>query len=346
MMFGLTKILNPKKMLNPNTISQLKYLSSIQRDNTIDIIEKKYNVIQFENKNDIINDSRFNYMNSDISNKDNPVIFNHKYGGKLQKCFWTRKSNHIIKEIKNTQPFNQLFQTNLQSTKECNLTINLLGNKLASVETIMSSLITNPNCKIIRFGSDGGLSEHISLISGLTNTSSLEPSILEWLKDKPKLNLDNLIYIGAHNISPYEYYIIKKHNITYIEPPQVPLLFDYYKLEDKIYGCDVHIVFDVNILYPMTYELSDKFRLNGLDSYQINSLITFINNISNVFKIDIHEFNPSLSKSTVDDENMTYVDFESILHKSDINNLINKYNNYCTKVIIRSVLAPLFGYHF
>jgi len=344
-MLNLTKIRIPKKNINVNIMSKLKYLSSIQRNNTIDIIEKKYNVIQFENKNDIINDSRFNYMNSDISNKNNhTVILNHN-GGNLQKCFWTRTSNHIIKEIENKQPFIKLFQTNLQSTKECNLTINLLGNKLASVETIMSSLITNPNCKIIWIGSDTGISNQISLVSGITTNPLPEPSFIEWLKDKPKLNLNNLIYIGAYNITPYEYYLIKKHNITLIEPPLLPHLFDYHKLVDKIYGCDVHIIFDVNILYPMFYDLSDTYYLNGLNSSQIHSLISIINRISNIYKIDINEFNPPLSKLTSINENINE-NITYIQHESEMNNLINKYNNYCTKVIIRSVLAPSFGYVF
>jgi hypothetical protein len=332
-------------MIKPPTINNLmtvRHLSSIEN---LGSLNKKYNIIQYRNRLKIHDDNQFKNLEYVINNQNNAVIFKHDSEGNLKKCFWTQNSNKAIRNIRksDTDVLKQLFRYNLQSTKDSNLTINFLGNEGGTVGTILSTLTTNPDSKFIWINDKSGIgtfcNSSIPIVSGLAK-SSLEPNFLEWLKDKPKLNLSNLIYIGVSNPNPLDSSIIEKHNITHIKPDSI----NYRELADKIYGCNVHISFDANILYPINDDFEPITRKGGLSSNQIHTLISIINCVSNISKIDIIEVNPFSLESRLINEYKNIV-LGTKRHSINDSDFIHRnYDDFCSKVIINEVLAPTFGY--
>lgn len=342
-MFIITKMIKPANVYNLMTV---RHLSSIEK---LESFNAKYDIIQCRNRLNILNHKQFKKLELKINNRENSVFNKHDSQGYLKKCFWTQNSNKSIGGIgvRETDMLKQLFTYNLQSTKNSNLTINFLGNEGGTVGTILSSLITYPDSKIIWISDSSGIDSNfnfeyspIPIVSGKTKVG--ESNFLEWLKDKPKLDLSNLIYIGLSNPTPFDKALIKKHNITHMKPDNI----DYTELANKIYACNVHISFDTNIIYPMEHDFINMTSKTGLMEDQIYRLICIINRFSHIFKLDIIEVDPYSTRARFLNEYKTIVLGSMKLSRRQLDNVNKKYDNLCSSVIINNVLAPTLGYGF
>lgn len=254
---------------------------------------------------------------------------------------WQKKYHAIINENNEMHKNNQksisnfnlkLFEENIKSSS-CDITLNLVGDRSARIGTIMSSIITNPNFKLVLFGACPDLliphtpyenchKMPLSIVCGMASKYIFENNIFEWLRDKPTMDFNNIIYIGIRDIDDKQAEIIAKHNITvlYVDDIKENRI---NKLIEKIKNCDVHISFDINSFDPKYFNLTNTLVPNGLSLYDTNYLITKINKYSNVFKLDIMDFNP-----------FSYTG-------CDINTIDEK-RQECINIIINNVLFPTF----
>jgi len=373
------RINNLPNILKKNIFNKITNLSTLVNSQHV---EKTYNIIEGMNHHGqykvgvelgpktITSSKQYKLLQSIISDKNKPSISANLYNfERLANNFWTEKYIREIQEdilycypitpeMKHKETvsyFNQrLFDINLQSSKEVDLTINLIGDHSGAIGTVMSSLITNPNFKLVWIDAHADINTPytspsgnchgmpLSIVSGLSNEYLNKHNIFEWLKDKPKLNLNNLIYIGIRDIDKGEEEIIKTHNITVLTVEDVKN-FNLIKLFKEIENRDVHISFDVDSLDPMYFNLTGTPVPNGLSGFDVNLLMRFINAKSNVFKLDICEFNPML----YDKINMDYINRNKHLEKyelDEMNKLKKTFQNMlCTNIIIHHVLAPIFN---
>jgi hypothetical protein len=121
--------------------------------------------------------------------------------------------------------------------------------------------------------------------------------------------------------------------------------FNSFRLFNKIRNSDVHISFDVDSLDPLFFPLTGTPVPNGLTIYEVKTLLYAITHISNVFKLDVCEYNPTLIQNIVCNE-LYHNQFTQ--HEIDSKRLLKTrfHNAICSQMIINDVLAPVFGHTF
>lgn len=110
---------------------------------------------------------------------------------------------------------------------------------------------------------------------------------------KNLLPFQNICYIGLRDVDPYEYHILKKNNIQYIDYQTVNNDYNksYKILKNFINNDPVHLSFDVDSINPEFISTTGTIVENGLDLKPTKKLLNLILNNEKVICLDIVEMN-------------------------------------------------------
>jgi arginase len=254
------------------------------------------------------------------------------------------KSNTILNASHVSSYCSDVFDKNIESyEKKSNLIINLIGDHSAALGTVMSSVGSDRDFKLVWIDAHADINTSdtsftgnchgmpLSMASKLSDKYLSDNNIFEWLKGVNKFDLNNLIYVAIRDIDAGEAEIIKKHNITVISMDDIRA-GNVEALINKISGHNVHVSFDVDSLDPIYFSATGTPVPNGLHPSELKYLIGIINKFGNIFKLDIAEFNPLIGTGIS----------SNLAHLADVPfHNINSQKHY-VELIINNVLAPTF----
>lgn len=204
--------------------------------------------------------------------------------------------SHYLENINHT-----LYDCNQVSQINNHYTINLLGDHSSGIGTVLSSLSYDPDTIVIWIDAHPDINVPetsptgnchgmpLAFATGLMNSYIKDDHCWDWVYNIPKLKFENLIYIGIRDIDKGEQKFIDEHNIKVINLDQIDLLQKY------ISGKNVHVSFDVDSIDPFYFPCTGTPVTNGLTPYDVELLIRKISEHSNLFKLDITEFNPEIN---------------------------------------------------
>lgn len=169
------------------------------------------------------------------------------------------------------------------------------GDHLSSYGTILGSLL--------KYGNDFKLlwiDAHTDIHSFETSPSkNLHGMVVNFLlnhnyKDIPRLNSNQILYVGIRSVEEEEYNYINKWNISHISMKDI--LDDYTNSMNQIYNFvknnNIHISLDVDVFDPSIMPSTGTAEPNGLFLEEFSDIITIVKkNSKKYYATDIMEFN-------------------------------------------------------
>ena len=191
--------------------------------------------------------------------------------------------------------------------------INIGGDHSMAIASVASSLYRYPNSKVIWVDAHPDINTRNS--SPTQNYHGMPLGFLSHLDKNiefdfeiPKLELENLIYLGIRDIDPYEKSILDSHKIPYFSVAECEnnLSQVLLKLESFIGNHPIHISFDVDSLDPKVLDSTGTPVPEGLSLETAKLLLNFLNTQDWV-SLDITELNVSLGNSQKSMTNLKYI---------------------------------------
>jgi len=232
----------------------------------------------------IINNSRGQYHDG---TKLNTKTIQKIFGNTAYKIFNDFKNINIA--------MNSLGKICLNYINFYNHSIFFGGDHLSSYGTILGSLL--------KYGNDFKLlwiDAHTDIHSFETSPSkNLHGMVVNFLinhnyKDIPRLNPNQILYIGIRSVETEEYEFINKWNISYIKMSNIRI--DYFNslqyIKNFVKDSNIHISLDVDVFDPIIMPSTGTLEPNGLSINEFSDIIQIVKVYSKkYYATDIMEFN-------------------------------------------------------
>ena len=180
--------------------------------------------------------------------------------------------------------------------------INIGGDHSMSIATVTDSLEKyNDNLKLIwmdahsdinTYKSSSTKNYHGMPLSILTGLDMVTRSSFKFLKNKPFLKFENILYLGIREMDSFEEEVLDKYKIKYINVNEINN-FAYNTLnqiEDFVEDNPIHLSFDVDVVDPFYIPSTGTPVGEGLN---LESTGILLNNIMkyNLVSMDLTELN-------------------------------------------------------
>lgn len=261
-------------------------------------------------------------------NKKWNLVINHKIPMQLSEI----KEPLDINGIKNANVISDITESvhkmNLTTGHCSDLTINLMGDHSTGIGTVTSNVdetllkkhnVNNDDIVVVWIDAHADINTHETSETGNCHgmplaiaTGLYKGEPFGWIKKF--YPIDNVMYVGLRDVDEGEVEFIKQHQI-----PVLQMNSDKQEHDDfinKLTGKRVHISFDVDSISSEYFPCTGTPVPNGLTPDYVRGLLSQINRVSKICKLDITEFNPRIQKE----------------HK-----------NKCVEIIVNDILSPVFG---
>lgn len=180
--------------------------------------------------------------------------------------------------------------------------INIGGDHSMAIATVSDSLEKYGNnlkviwmdahCDINTYKSSPTKNYHGMPLSILTGLDLNTRGLFKFLKSKPFLKFENILYLGIRDIDPFEEEVLHKYKIKYINVNEINN-FTYNSLnqiEDFVGNNPIHLSFDVDVVDPFYIPSTGTPVGEGIN---LESAGILLNNIMkyNLVSMDITELN-------------------------------------------------------
>ena len=237
-----------------------------------------------------------------------------------------------INGIKNANVISDIAETvhkmNITTAFCSDLTINFMGDHSTGIGTVTSDIdhallnkhnIIDDDVVVIWIDAHADINTHETSHSGNCHgmplaiaTGLYKGEPFNWIKKH--FPVQNILYVGLRDVDPGEVEFIKQHQIPVLQMNSTET--EHNDFMNKIQGKRVHISFDVDSISSEYFPCTGTPVPNGLTPDYVKDLLSEINRVSNICKLDIAEFNPKIQPE----------------HKDK-----------CVEIIVNNILTPVFG---
>jgi arginase len=206
--------------------------------------------------------------------------------------------------------YDQLASQVHQSQKKQILPVILGGDHSVAIGSVMGSLQSNPNMKLLWIDAHGDINTPETTLTGRVHGMPLAYLLGLWAQDRlrPRLKEKNVVLFGVRDLDAGEKKIIRDLGIKLITQSSINRYgmtacwheaAQYLDLKNS----PVHVSFDVDAIDPQLFPQTGVPVQGGLSLYQLQVLFQKLSSLKTLKALDIVEFNPILNtgiKPTVD----------------------------------------------
>jgi arginase len=200
-------------------------------------------------------------------------------------------------------------QVNTSQKKEI-LPVTLGGDHSIAIGSVMGSLLSNPDMKLLWIDAHGDINTPETTLTGRVHGMPLAYLLGLWAQDRlrPRLKEKNVVLFGVRDLDTGEKKIIRDLGIKLITQSSINRhgmaacwheAAQYLDLKNS----PVHVSFDVDAIDPQLFPQTGVPVQGGLSLYQLQALFQKLSSLKTLKALDIVEFNPILNadvKPTVD----------------------------------------------
>ncbi|CDU16551.1 arginase [Plasmodium yoelii] len=224
--------------------------------------------------------------------------------------------SNYYSNIKNAQVIGkfseQLFQIMSSEIKKKNFILNIGGDHGVAFSSILATLQTYKNLKVIWIDAHGDINIPETSPSGNYHGMSLAHVLglfkkkvphFEWSENLLHLKPENVAIIGIRDIDKYEKIILKNCNINYYTMFDIDkkgiynIICEALNKIDPDQNSPIHISLDIDSVDSIYAPGTGTIAKGGLNYREINLLMKSISDTKRVVSMDIVEYNPLLDEN-------------------------------------------------
>tara|TARA_A100001035_G_C27761110_1_gene491236 strand:- start:332 stop:1144 length:813 start_codon:yes stop_codon:yes gene_type:complete len=265
------------------------------------------------------------------------ILFPSKSG---QKLVGVEKAplilGNVINGIVNTVECSENLDNNLrnlyvENMKTLDPKLNIGGDHSMSIATVASSLRMNKNLKVLWIDAHGDINTRKS--SNTNNYHGMPLGFLTKLDRRkfkfivPRLEFNNLMYVGIRDLDSYEKSVVKRKKIKFITSSNLNNnpKESIEKIKKFINNDPLHLSFDVDALDPRYMRCTGTRYRNGLELKSTRQMLDELKK-ENIVNMDITEFNMELGSKKEQESSIynylklfeEYIDFKEVQQISEV----------------------------
>eukprot|EP00043_Microstomoeca_roanoka_P000534 m.28012 g.28012 ORF g.28012 m.28012 type:complete len:384 (+) comp10365_c0_seq1:171-1322(+) len=201
----------------------------------------------------------------------------------------------------------KIFRTTRDAAEQGKFVLVLGGDHAIATGTLAGALSVRPDVGVLWVDAHADINTPetspsgnmhgmpLGLVSGLFDHSLLPGH--DWLKDVPKLNLQNLVYVGLRDLDFPERAIIRKHNIKAFTMYHVDKYGIGKVMEmalDHLGSRPLHLSYDIDACDPIIAPSTGTAVRGGLSYREAHYVAEAAAESGNLVSMDLVEVNPTL----------------------------------------------------